>query len=345
MKILYVGDSSKNGYSLYQYSILKKNFKETKLIDFKKINFFFSLINRLSWHINFSIFDHIIHFYLKNKIHENYDLTYIHNEHVLGFKSINFLKKISKKTIFYCPDNPFKLRDNQRWYLLKPNLKLFDLIIFMQKNRLKYAKKNKLNNIVWIHPTFKIQEHERKKVNFKNRKYKIDVLIIGTWFPERGKLFLKLIENKINVVVYGAKWKKFKFYRKYKKFINKQINNDNLYRDTIYSSKITLCLPSIENDDDITNKSLEIPHIGSLLLAKKTRTHSQLFRDNIDAIFFNDTNDCLLKIKYLLNNQEKILKISKAGYFKIRKIKNNISYEANIKNILKNLSNKKNFFI
>src|SRR6056300_407396 len=167
MKILYVGDSSKNCYSLYQYSILKKKFKETKLIDFKKINFFFSLINRLSWHINFSIFDHIIHFYLKNKINENYDLTYIHNEHVLGFKWINFLKKISKKTIFYCPDNPFKLRDNQRWYLLKPNLKLFDLIIFMQKNRLKYAKKTNLIILSGYTQPLKFKNTSEKKLILK----------------------------------------------------------------------------------------------------------------------------------------------------------------------------------
>ena len=166
----------------------------------------------------------------------------------------------------------------------------------MQKNRLKYTKKYNLDKTIWIPPTFKVNEFKREFILKKRENFKIDVLMIGTWFPERGKLFLKLKQNGINVLVYGNRWKNFEYYKTYKNFINDAINNDNLYVKKIQSSKISICLPSFENGDDITNKSLEIPYIGSLLLAKDSITHRSIFKNNVDAVLFKNFEDCLIKI-------------------------------------------------
>ena len=337
MSILYIGDKSKNGYSFYQYKILKNNYSKVDFFEIKTINFLIKIINKFSWYINFNLYDWIILFYLKKKIKKNYKIIYIHNEHLIGYKSISFLKNISKKLIFYCPDNPFVKRDKRRWDLLKPNLKLFDLIIFMQKNRFKYSTKYKLDKTIWIPPTFKINEFKRK-LNFKKkRNFKIDVLMIGTWFPERGNLFLKLRQSGINVVVYGNQWEKFEYYKNYQNFINGMINNDNLYVKKIQSSKITICLPSYENDDDITNKSLEIPYIGSLLLAKDSVTHRSIFKNKVDAVFFKNFEDCLIQIKKLLSDEKQILKISRNGHEKLKKLKTKLSFEYNIIKIFSSL--------
>jgi len=337
MSILFIGDQNKNGYSFYQYKVLKNNYSNVDFFEIKTINFLIKIIYKYSWHINLNIYDWIILFYLKKKIKKKYEIVYLHNENLIGYKSIIFLKKISKKLIFYCPDNPFVKRDKKRWDLLKPNLKLFDLIIFMQKNRLKYTTKYKLDKTIWIPPTFKVNEFKRKFILKKKENFKIDVLMIGTWFPERGKLFLKLKQNGINVLVYGNRWKNFEYYKNYKNFINDAINNDDLYVKKIQSSKIAICLPSFENDDDITNKSLEIPYIGSLLLAKDSFTHRSIFKNNVDAVLFKNFDDCLIKVKKLLSDEKKIVKISRNGYEKLKKLKTKLSFEYNIKRIINSL--------
>ena len=97
MKILFIGDDQKIGYSYYQFKILKKIYKDVKIINLKKINNICFLLNKLSWHLNFKFYDLIIYFFLNNKANQMYDLIYVNNETLIGEKSIFYLKKISKK--------------------------------------------------------------------------------------------------------------------------------------------------------------------------------------------------------------------------------------------------------
>jgi len=337
MKILFIGNREKHGYSFYQYKILKKIYKTVEILEIKNLNKTLSFINSIIWKYNNSIFDHMIMLKLKSTIKKNYDLIYVHNESLLGNKSIIFLKTKAKKIFYYCPDNPFVARDNKRWELIKNNFNLFDLIIFMQKNRFRYAKKLGLNKTIWIPPTFKIKEQKRLKNNYQDyKKYSSDVVLIATCFPEREKLIEKLIKEKINIKIYGDRWNKSNLFGKYKNYFGSKISNDLLYVKLIQYSKIAICLPSYENDDDITNRSLEIPYIGTFLLAKKTKTHQETFVNNKEAVLFNNFNDCVKKINYFLRNKKQRIQIAKNGQKKILQNKKYFSFEENIKKIISN---------
>ena len=100
---------------------------------------------------------------------------------------------------------------------------------------------------------------------------------------------------------------------------------------------MSICLPSFENNDDITHRSFEIPLVGTMLLAKKTKTHEEFFKNNFEAVFFNTLNDCIKKCHHLLKNEVKIKKITEQGSKKINSISNIISFEINIKKIISNL--------
>src|SRR5210317_1685295 len=178
MKILYIGNKDHHGYSYYQYSILKKNYKNIDLIEIKSLNLIIKFINLIHWKINLEVFDLIIFLILKKKINKKYDLIYIHNESLLGKKSLIFLKKNCQKIFFFCSDNLFVRRDKMRWNLIKENLNIFDQIIFIQKNRFKYSNKLKLKNTVWIPPTFKIDYQKKRKIKKKEKqKLKSDVIL------------------------------------------------------------------------------------------------------------------------------------------------------------------------
>jgi len=332
MNILYLGNKDKYGYSYYQYSIIKKRYKKIDFIEIKRLNFYTYLLSILSWHINLKFFDKIIYISLKNVIKKKYDLVYIHNENLLGLRSINFLKSISKKTFFYCPDNPFVKRDKYRWKLIVNNLKLFDLVIFMQKNRLKYCKKFGIKNVIWIPPTFKIKKHNN---NIEKKKIKNDIIIIATYFPERGKLASLLFKNNLKLKIFGNYWNRFQEYSRYKQHIKPKVTSDKKYVHLIKNSKISICLPSIKNDDDITNRSFEIPYIGALLVAKKTKTHEIFFKNKKNVIFFRDLNECVVEIKKILKNEGLRQRIALNGHKHIKKISKNLSFENNFIKIIK----------
>lgn len=264
-----------------------------------------------------------------------YDLIYVNNETLIGEKSIYYLKKISKKIIYYCTDNPFKNGDNKRWDLVKSHFDLFDMMIFMQKNRLIDSASYGIKNKIWIPPTIKINEF--KKLSQKKIKKKYDIIIISTYRSERELLIKKLLKNKLNIKVHGDHWERSEIYTKNRSIFFSKIVNDNKYVETLRSGKMSICLPSFENNDDITHRSFEIPLVGTMLLAKKTKTHEEFFKNNFEAVFFNTLNDCIKKCHHLLKNEVKIKKITEQGSKKINSISNIISFEINIKKIISNL--------
>ena len=170
-------------------------------------------------------------------------------------------------------------------------------------------------------PPYQKNIHCRQKISSnEKKKYDTNVIFIGTWFPERGIFFKKLIDLGLDLKIYGSRWKKDPNYESIKLNITLGHVNNPLYSKLIQCAKIALCLPSTENLDSITARSIEIPAIGTLLCAVRTRAHQNTFVENKEAIFFNSARECYKKCKYLLHNNKKIKKISYSGHIKVTKI-------------------------
>ena len=331
MNILFIGPNKLS--SKHKYLCLKKLYKNVDIIDANKSFSFNQITERIFWHISSKIFENQINSYILKKIKKNYDLIFVDSGEFIGKNLILELKKKSKKIVYYCNDNPFVDRDKKRWKLSLSSLKYYDLIIFHNKSRIIPAKKIGIKNILLVLPSYQKGIHKPLKIINKKR-YNNNVIFIGTWEAERGLLFKQLIELGLKIKIYGHRWNKDKNYNFLKPYIILGHVHDSNYSKLIYHSKIAICLPSVGNNDDITKRSIEIPAIGTLLMAKKTETHTKTFIDNQEAIFFKDAKDCYNKCKELLLNQRKIEKISYKGHLKVTKILKT-DFESVIKNIVK----------
>jgi spore maturation protein CgeB len=339
MKILYIGNSDINGYSYYQYKIIKNIFKNVTLLDLDKaFGRYNTIANAIAWKISPIFFSYFLLEYLKRKINTKFDIIYVHNVHWVDKSIFFFLKSLSKKIIFYCPDNPFVARDKRRWTTLRPVLKYFNLVIFMQKNRLLLAKKFGIKKYIYIPPTFKFKEFYKKKLINGKEKYSTDIVLIATWFKERGTLVKDFLDSGLKIKVYGNGWEKDKNLKKIQHVVSPGVNHTK-YKKIIQNARIAICLPSEENQDDITNRSLEIPALGSLLLAKKTKTHSEFFIDNKEAVFFKNNKDCISKCKFLLQHEKIRKKIAQNGRLRIFKKRKKILFEYKIKYIFNKILN------
>jgi len=339
MKILYIGNSDINGYSYYQYKIIKNIFKNVTLLDLDKaFGRYNTIANAIAWKISPIFFSYFLLEYLKRKINTKFNIVYIHNVHWVDKSIFFFLKSLSKKIIFYCPDNPFVSRDGNRWSILKSVLKYFDLVIFMQKNRLPLAKKFGIKKTIFISPTIKFKEFYKKKLINGKEKYSTDIVLIATWFKERGMLVKNILDSGLKIKVYGNRWEKDINFKKIQHAVSPVVS-DTEYKKIIQNAKIAICLPSEGNQDDITSRSLEIPTLGSLLLAKKTKTHSEFFIDNKEAVFFKNNKDCINKCRFLLQHEKIRKKIAKNGRLRIFKDRKKILFEYKIKYIFNKILN------
>lgn len=335
-KILFVGSIKKGTNSFYTYKVLSEKYN-VDIIDIDKFFYPINLIYILLFYFNFFLPELWFNYKFKKNINKRYDLIFTLNGEFFGKKILLLLKKRGIRLIFLCLDNPYFNEDKLKWLIAKKSMHIYDKVIFQQPTRIKYAKKNKLNFSL-ISPIYNKDITRNIKLNFENRRYKRDVLIIGTWFPERGKLAKDLIKSGINIEIFGQRWEKDKNYKFIKKYIkhNKPILGHKYFK-TIYDSKLTICQPNKENDDDITNKSIEIPAYGSLLLAKKTKSHDEIFKNYVNAVLFNNSKDLIKKIKKLIKKDSFINKISMNGYKKIS-LDKKFNFKTNLLNIINQLN-------
>ena len=342
MKILYIGSNSGNSLNKF------KSFRQiNKNIDFLNTDNFFpfnKIIYPIFYRFNYFFFDYFIYKFYQKKVLRKYDLIFFFNVPFINEKTLKYLKKISKKIVFYCSDNPFLKRDKNLWLPLLSVIQKFDLLIFQQKNRIKYAKKFKLKNYVVFLPSVNFEFY--KEIQFSNTKYENNISFVGTWFPERGKFFYDLYKLGLKFQIYGTRWDKDKKYYKYiRHFINLGKVNLRKYRKIVSVSKINLCLFSKGNDDDITERCSEITSFGGLLCSERTSTMKKILRENKEAIYFKNAKECKIVCDNILKNEKKLRDIALNGNKRIKKL--NASDYGILKKIInlvfKNEKNKNKF--
>ena len=327
MKVLYVGsvfrpDLTKNN-SYFELSALKEIYKKIEVLDCEK----FFLLRKITYgvfhHISPKIFEPFLNNFISSKIINNYDLIYVNSSSAayIGKKLILNLKKKTNKIVVCLNDNPFVDRDKKKWKLYLEAAKYYDFTITPYRSRITLGKKIGVKNFIYSVPTYQKNVHCKQKLT-KNekRKFSSEVAVIATWFPERGIFFKKLIDYGLKIKIYGNRWNKDPDYNSIKSNIILGHVDHPLYSKIIQSTKISICLPSEGNVDGITRRSIEIPAIGTLLCAKRTKEHKRFFLENKEAIFFTSAKDCYKKCIYFLNNEKKRKKISQNGYIKVTKI-------------------------
>ena len=319
---------NKHTYSNLTYKILKQKYKSVDTLDTNKIPYFKKIITIIHYHIHPKIIEFFLNYSIKQKIKKKYNLIFIVTGELFGRNLLQYFKKDNSKLILLCLDNPFFNKDKNKWQLTLPSLSLYDLIIFQQRTRIKYAKKFKLKYVL-VPPLYNKAIHSPQHKIEEDRKYKRDILIVGTWFYDRGVFVKKLISYGLKPEIYGDHWHKDLDYSILKKYIKGKSLLGKDYSRLIFFSKIAISFPNTHNDDDITNKSLEIPAIGSVLLTTNTKSHREIFNTSIDAVLFKNPRDCYNKCQKLLNNKNLIKKISINGHKKITSNKK-FDYRANL---------------
>jgi spore maturation protein CgeB len=313
MKILFIGVN--NGNSKFTYNAIKKTYPQIKFLDTSKIlnNFYYKIF----YHISPIFFNQIISNFYKKKITKFYDLVFFFNVEFINEDALKTIKKFSKRTYYYCADNPFVTRDKQRWTLIKKIISKFNFIIFHQKSREKYVGEYKIKKFITIIPPY------FKDIHIINGKENIkkNIVFVGSWFPERGKFFYELKKKGFLVDIFGPHWDKDKKYYKYlKEDINLKDLSPREVAKTINKYKIAIGLLSKENEDDITNRCIEIPATGSLLCSERTATLKKILIENKEAVYFNNPNECIKKCNKLLNNPKLRIRIARKGHNKIVKV-------------------------
>jgi hypothetical protein len=141
------------------------------------------------------------------------------------------------------------------------------------------------------------------------------VSFIGTPYDRRGDFLARLWRAGLPVDISGSRphWQAALPADAFAATFRIGELKGDAYREAIWRSRINLAFVTHSNRDEVAHKSFEITACGGFLLAERTPEHQALFREDEEAVFFSDFDECRAKVEHYLNDEPARAKIAAAG--------------------------------
>jgi Glycosyl transferases group 1 len=324
--ILYLGDSVPSSTSSHRVHALTRIGHTVRLLDPYK-TFDGQLKSRWLGPIHFRTG----YRFLKNKVtkwvktivntESKPDLIWINSGELFGSESLKALKQLSCPIVLYNNDDPTGGRDGRRFDLLIDALPYYDLCVVMREMNVSEFKAKGAKEVVRVFMSYDEVVHKPFESSSDiPENFRSDVAFIGTWmrFEKRDEFLLVLINQGIPVSIWGDRWEKSPHFEVLKPFWRGGALRGRDYVAAMQGAKICLGLLSKGNRDLHTQRSLETPYAGGLFCAERTSEHKQLYEEGVEAVFWNDANECAKVCKELLRDNALRARILQAGMNRAR---------------------------
>jgi len=326
MNILYIGDDNLASTSRHRADSLTR-IGHNVYINNPYIIFSNKYINSLHYHTGY--------FFLQNKMLDwvtkllqiklSYDFIWINSGELLGVKVLQLLKSLNVPIILYVNDDPTGGRDGNRFNSLIKSISFYDLCAVVRDENIDEFYRIGAKKVLRVPMSYDEVKHDRIS-NYLDipLHYKSEVAFIGTWMKDENRdIFLKiLIDSGINISIWGDRWEKSKLWKFLKKYHRGESLSGRDYVYAIQGSKICIGLLSKRNRDLYTTRSVEIPFAGGLLCAERTSIHQEMYKENKEALFWDNAEECVQICKKILGDDLLRESIRNAGMKRVLELNN-----------------------
>lgn len=142
-----------------------------------------------------------------------------------------------------------------------------------------------------------------------------DVCFIGHCQRHYAERLAAVAECGVDLGIWGPGWPAAA--RRGPAWMDSAVRGDGLwgtaYPATMAAARIGLGLLSKRVPEEATTRSVEIPAAGALLLAERTPLHLELFREGVEADYFDTDEEMTDKVRYYLANETVRDRVARAG--------------------------------
>ncbi|WP_263819270.1 CgeB family protein [Salinibacter sp.] len=211
-------------------------------------------------------------------------------------------------------DDPFGDRDGPKWRLFLKAVPEYDLITVVREPNVQEAYERGATDVLRVYRSADEVVHAPLELSQEEEeKWSSEVTFVGTWFPERGPFMKRLIERGVPLTIRGNSWQKADEWNTIKPYWESPAVYGDDYTKALQCADICLGLLSKGNRDRHTQRSLEIPYIGSLLCAERTKEHQHLYKEGREAVFWDDAEECAELCFDLLSDKQRREEIAARG--------------------------------
>jgi len=331
LNILFLG--ANGGNSLKRGNALRRLGHDVMLIDPYSLFPFRNIVGRLIYYGGSALMES----YLKRKIAPiinkcSFDVIFVDNGAFVGRNVLSVLRKVSNILINYNNDDPFGTRDKKKWRLYLEAVPHYDLLAVVRPVNVAEAYALGARKVLQVFMAVDELDGPRAITPQDRLRFSHEVLFIGTWMPERGPFLRGLMQAGVPLAIYGNRWHKAPEWPALQSAWRGPAIYGDDYLKAIQVAKISLGLLSKGNRDVHTERTFEIPYCGGLLCAERTTEHLQLYREDVEAVYWSDVNECIEKCHKLLSDEKKRADIAEKG--RLRCLRNGVFYENNLTKIL-----------
>ena len=267
------------------------------------------------------------------------DLIFVNQGEFLGPVTLQLLRRLGAPIVNYMNDNPFTDRDGRRFVNYRRALPYYDLVVAVRNETASQAARFGARRVKRVWMTADEVAHRPRELDHDlQARYSSQVAFIGTWMPERGPFLAELVHQGVPLSLWGDRWQKAAEWPIIAPhWRGPGLHNEDAYAAVIQSAEICLGLLSKGNRDSHTTRSIEIPALGGLLCAERTSEHLELYKEGVEAVFWQDATECAAICNYLLSHQPLRHQIAARGHE--RALRNNHFNEPMLDSVIEEVLN------
>ncbi|HEY1742438.1 MAG TPA: glycosyltransferase [Granulicella sp.] len=230
-------------------------------------------------------------------------------------ETLDKLRQMGVASVSYMIDNAFGPRRDPGWRLYMKDIPHFDLHAVQRDKNFTDYKACGARDVIKIQTAYEPTIHFPPPIGWSDNDRDRGVSFIGTSYDDRPAFLTRLWKDfGFPVVISGDRmWKE----RLDPEAASALYTNSELYRadyrEGIWRSKINLSFLTHSNQDEFVHKSFEIAACQGFLLAERSAGHLARFREDEEAVFFSDLEECAMKIRRYLPDEAARERIAAAG--------------------------------
>jgi spore maturation protein CgeB len=213
-------------------------------------------------------------------------------------------------------DNPFGPRRDPGWRLYRRSIPQFDLTGVQRDISLEDYLRAGARDVVRIRTSYERSVHYPPPAGWSDADRDRSASFIGTPYDQRGEFLARLWRGGIPLDISGSRphWQAALPADAFAGVFRVGELKGDAYRDAIWRSRINLAFVTHGNRDTVAHKAFEITACGGFLLAERTPEHAELFREDEEAVFFSDFDECRAKIERYLYDEPARAVIAASGH-------------------------------
>jgi spore maturation protein CgeB len=243
----------------------------------------------------------------------DFDLAFVNGGMLVDSTLVEALKQRCGAVINYNNDDPFGQRDGGKWRLYLHALPVYDLVIVVRDCNVAEARAAGARDVLRVYMSADEIAHSPRSITKEDRnKWESRVAFVGTWMPERGPFLARLAEL-VPLAIFGDRWHKASEWPVLRTYWRGPNLFGDDYAKAVRCADVCLGLLSKGNRDLSTTRSFEIPYLGGVLCAERTREHLDLYRENAEAAFWSSPEECAEQCRRLIKDPQLRRSLSEAG--------------------------------